>query len=638
MTTRTALFLSRTRVLQKASSISSRIRSRNLAYSTARGALSTFGTEYNNPFKFQPNQIRWQSSLSADEEREEKCTKKKRRVKPFLLDLGVPSLIPEWKKMFDSKTVLTDVTAGLTVGCIAVPLSLAIALASGVPAEVGLATAAVSGVAGGLMGGTTLAITGPAAAISLLVVGAVEAHGLESLAFITLACGGLQMASGVTRMGTYAKLVPVSVIAGFTTGVGTLILSGQIPKALGMAAPGGMNPVEMLGWLAQNAGDANMASAALAFGTAGAMTFLPKLHPKIPAALIAVGGATIATHTLGLDVAVIGTMPSGMDAFQFALPSLPPMDALPSLAASTLLIYSMTSVESLLSCVALEKMKKTSYKHNSDQELVGQGIANVTAGFFMGMPVTSVIARSGLNLRSGAETRLPALIQSGFVFSSIAFASETIAMVPMPALSGMLIVTGGNMLYPSEFNYCYSVDKFTTLPFFTTVAGMLSMGLAEGIGIGCATALGLAVHKNMQLNIQLTVEQTTGDNIYGYNEALECSKTKGSLLINPKSTVWQLRGPINFVSMFEIDSLTQDVKEERGESDNAVVLDMHNITTLDFTGVEELAIRMLEVADDHAPVQMTNCSPTLLHVLNRVDPNHRISRSSSVLAEENIKS
>lgn len=298
----------------------------------------------------------------------------------------------------------------------------------------------------------------------------------------------------------------------------------------------------------------------------------------------------------------------------------------------------MTSVESLLSCVALEKMKKTSYKHNSDQELVGQGIANVTAGFFMGMPVTSVIARSGLNLRSGAETRLPALIQFGFVFSSIAFASETIAMVPMPALSGMLIVTGGNMLYPSEFNYCYSVDKFTTLPFFTTVAGMLSMGLAEGIGIGCATALGLAVHKNMQLNIQLTVEQTTGDNIYGYNEALECSKTKGSLLINPKSTVWQLRGPINFVSMFEIDSLTQDVKEERGESDNAVVLDMHNITTLDFTGVEELAIRMLEVADDHAPVQMTNCSPTLLHVLNRVDPNHRISRSSSVLAEENIKS
>ena len=138
-------------------------------------------------------------------------------------------------------------------------------------------------------------------------------------------------------------------------------------------------------------------------------------------------------------------------------------------------------------------------------------MANVGAGMFMGMPVTSVIARSGLNLKAGAETRLPALIQSGFVFGSIAFASSTIAMIPMPALSGMLIKTGANMLYPPEFNYCYSVDNTTTLPFFTTVAGMLSMGLAEGISMGCATALALAVHKNMQLQVKMQVHETSGD-------------------------------------------------------------------------------------------------------------------------------
>jgi len=136
--------------------------------------------------------------------------------KPWLLDLGIPSLLPEWKTMLSPSTLMTDVSAGIAVGCIAVPLSLAIAVASGVPPEVGLVTAAVSGVAGGLLGGTTLAITGPAAAISLLVVGAVTEHGLEALPFITLACGGLQVASGVTRAGVFAKLVPVSVIAGFT--------------------------------------------------------------------------------------------------------------------------------------------------------------------------------------------------------------------------------------------------------------------------------------------------------------------------------------------------------------------------------------------------------------------------------------
>jgi Sulfate permease family len=312
--------------------------------------------------------------------------KKKRQVDDgsFDFSLGIRDLIPEWKRMFSKETLFTDISAGVTVGCIAVPLSLAIAVASGVPAEVGLVTAAVSGVAGAAMGGTTLAITGPAAAISLLVVGAVEQHGLEALPFITLACGGLQLASGVTRLGVYAKMVPVSVIAGFTTGVGTLILTGQIPKALGLIAPHGLNTFDLLLWTSQHLPNMNPSAAALAAGTSAAMFMLPKVHPKMPSALLAVGGATVATHTLGLDVSLIGSIPAGLEAFSLAIPALPPMDAVPSLLATTLLIYSMTSVESLLSCAALEKMKKTTYKHSPDQELVGQGLANMGAALFFG--------------------------------------------------------------------------------------------------------------------------------------------------------------------------------------------------------------------------------------------------------------
>jgi carbonic anhydrase len=333
--------------------------SRSRTYSKARSAFPAF------------QQHRFKSSLPVrDSEEEEHKPVPRKRSKPYLLDLGVPSLIPEWKKMFDTKTILTDISAGIAVGCIAVPLSLAIAMASGVPAEVGLATAAVSGIAGGLMGGTTLAVTGPAAAISMLVLGAVNTHGLMALPFITVTVGGLQVLSGVTRLGVYAKLVPVSVIAGFTTGVGALILSGQIPKALGMVAPEGLNPIEMIGWLGPNIADMSPASAALAFGTATALYALPKIHPKMPSAVIAVGGATAATHMLGLDVALIGTLPSGMAAFQFAMPVLPPLDNVGALVGTTLLIYLLTTVESLLSCVALDKMQKTDYKHNSDQELI----------------------------------------------------------------------------------------------------------------------------------------------------------------------------------------------------------------------------------------------------------------------------
>jgi MFS superfamily sulfate permease-like transporter len=423
---------------------------------------------------------------------------------------------------------------------------------------------------------------------------------LEALPFITLACGGLQLASGVTRIGVVAKLVPVSVIAGFTTGVGTLILTGQIPKALGMATPAGMNPVEVVAFVGENLSSFNPSSAALALGTSAAMFMLPKVHPKIPSALLAVGGATLATHGLGLDVSLIGALPSGFDAFQFATPMLPAVDSLPSLAATTFLIYSMTSVESLLSCAALEKMKKTDYKHSPDQELVGQGIANIGAAFFLGMPVTSVIARSGLNARLNAATRLPALIQAGFVFGSVVFFSETIAMIPMPALSGMLITTGCGMLNPAEFKHCYAVQKIDTIPFLATIGGMISLGLAEGIGIGCATALSLN-YQNWNPNSQTTtsmlqaleapsifhrgskVQDETKDTIGIWNSSLgkwSAPDDTSSKAVRAheahmyhttspvatfqdeggeqfkmdfsNSAIWHLNGPINFISMFEI--------------------------------------------------------------------------------------
>jgi MFS superfamily sulfate permease-like transporter len=538
-----------------------------------------------------------------------------KKGKSLILDFGLPKLIPEWKKMFNSETLFQDISAGLTVGCIAVPLSLAIAVASGVPAEVGLVTAAVSGVAGGMMGGTTLAVTGPAAAISLLVVGAVEQHGLEALPVITLACGAMQLASGVTRFGVVAKLVPVSVIAGFTTGVGTLILTGQIPKALGMAAPTGMNPVELLGYIGENISLCNPAAASLALGTSAAMFLLPKIHPKMPSALLAVGGATLATHTFGLDVTLIGAIPSGLEAFQFGLPILPPMDSLPSLAATTFLIYSMTSVESLLSCAALEKMKKTSYKHNADQELIGQGLANMGSAMFMGMPVTSVIARSGLNVKLGAQTRLPAILQAGFVFSSVVFFSESISSIPMPALSGMLITTGMSMLNPGELKHCTAVQKSDYIPFVTTIGGMISFGLAEGIGIGCATAMML--HN-------------------GKLQAREVPLPQELFATNPNSkhaTLWQLSGPLNFLSMFAIDDLMQKIQERKtAEPLDEIVFDMQGVTTVEFTGAEELVNRLVAIGDDDIEIQMLNCHDELQNALNECDPSQQIMRYPDVPA------
>lgn len=552
---------------------------------------------------------------NENDDKKKKLKKKKLETKKFDFTLGVRRLIPEWKRMFAKETLFTDISAGVTVGCIAVPLSLAIAVASGVPAEVGLVTAAVSGIAGSAMGGTTLAITGPAAAISLLVVGAVEQHGLEALPFITFACGGLQVASGVTRLGLYAKLVPVSVIAGFTTGVGTLILTGQIPKALGMIAPHGLNTLDLMMWVSQHAANINPHAAALAVGTSAAMFMLPKLHPKMPSALLAVGGATAATHTLGLDVSLIGSIPAGFDAFALAMPALPPMEALPSLMTSTLLIYSMTSVESLLSCAALEKMKKTSYKHNPDQELVGQGLANVGASLFFGMPVTSVIARSSLNVRLNASTRLPGFVQSAFVFSSVVFFSEGIAMVPMSALSGVLITTGMGMLNPTEFKHCYAVQKSDVIPFATTVAGMLSMGLAEGIGIGCLSALALNKNWTGKAPSKMTAKRLTAD-----------ADNDSTSTADKDTLTYQLSGPINFLSMFEIDSMMKSVKNEMANNEPTnLIIDLKDVPSQEFTGVEEMVLRLMEVQDDIS-IQLVNVSQGMEDALQQCDPNATIPR------------
>mmetsp|Transcript_45570 Transcript_45570/g.151998 ORF Transcript_45570/g.151998 Transcript_45570/m.151998 type:complete len:190 (-) Transcript_45570:274-843(-) len=148
----------------------------------------------------------------------------------------------------------------------------------------------------------------------------------------------------------------------------------------------------------------------------------------------------------------------------------------------------MTSAETLLSCTALDRLRPTSYKHNPDQELIGQGVANMTSAAFCGMPVTAVIARSSLNIKLKANSRLPALVQSAFVFGSLALYSDVISAVPLSALAGVLISSGAGMLQPAELKSCLADDKYNIAPYLVTTGGMLTMGMAEGIVLGCASS------------------------------------------------------------------------------------------------------------------------------------------------------
>ena len=528
----------------------------------------------------------------------------------------------------------------------------------------------------------------PAAAISLLVCEAVQVHGLGALPFITLCCGGLQVLSGVTRMGVVTKLVPVRaeeahgsttqqrlrhnlgaflqvcVISGFTAGIGAMIFTGQLPRALGIAAPAGLNTVELLQTVAGQLADVNPAAAGLAAGTCATMLLLPKFMNRIPAALVAVGGSTAATRLLGLNVSTIGALPSGIEVFQMASIAIPPVEALPSLAGTVCLIYAMTSVESLISCSAVDKVRRTSYKHSADQELIGQGLANVTAAAFTGMPVTSVIARSSVNVQMHASTRLPSLVQSGFIFSSVVFLSDTIATIPLPALSGVLITSAIGMLNPAEFVRCYKIQPTDAVPFAVTSVGMLTVGLAEGISMGCVAAVGMnSVVNGMRLSNQLadfrmakaldiplweaagrggiladaqhdfasspllaqtglptttttspmaqdvalfmgTMDKVTGAAKTQSMRVVDTNSQKLSIDVN--AHIWKLSGPINFLSMLRIDDFASQLKQYRGSE--AIIIDAHAVPTCEFTGGEELINRLAEVVDGRA-VHIVNCAP-----------------------------
>lgn len=336
-------------------------------------------------------------------------------------------------------------------------------------------------------------MTGPAAAISVLVCQVVNTHGLAALPIITVGVGALQLACGVANAGWLVKLTPIPVIAGFTTGVGVLISVGQLPRVLALPpAAADASAFEILRHVLAHAGAADPTSLAVAALSFAVVYTVPKLHKKAGgmATLAAVAAGTVAAPALASagfgTVALVGPMPPLMLSDLLKLPSAADLMAL---LPTTVLVFALTSVESLLSCAAIDKMRPTSYKHDPSQELIGQGLANLAAGCCSGLPVTSVIARSTLNVQSGGQTRLPGALQGLATLGGLGALAPLIALVPMPALAAVLVNAASKMLWPPEIVHAVRVQRTDALPYGVTVLGMLTLGLAEGCILGVCTSL-----------------------------------------------------------------------------------------------------------------------------------------------------
>ncbi|MFE7335326.1 SulP family inorganic anion transporter [Streptomyces griseus] len=379
-----------------------------------------------------------------------------------------------------------DLLAGLTVAIVALPLALGFGVASGLGAEAGLATAVVAGALAAVFGGSNLQVSGPTGAMTVVLVPIVAEYGPGGVLTVGLMAGGLLIVLALLRAGRSMRYVPAPVVEGFTFGIACVIALQQVPNALGVAAPEG-DKVLVVAWRAveEFVGAPNWTALAITVGVAGLMLAGARLRPGVPFSVVAVVAATLAAQLFHLDGATpIGALPAGLPA-----PSLGFLDlsAVGSLVAPAVAVAALAALESLLSATVADGMT-TGQKHDPDRELFGQGIANLAAPLFGGVPATAAIARTAVNVRTGAGSRLAALTHAGVLAVIVFAAAPLVSRIPLAALAGVLLATAVRMVEVGALRAMARATRSDAVVLVLTAAATLVLDLVLAVVIGLAVA------------------------------------------------------------------------------------------------------------------------------------------------------
>ncbi len=403
-----------------------------------------------------------------------------------------PKLLTAFQEGYGVGRLRKDAMAGLTVAVVALPLSMAIAVASGVGPERGLVTAIIGGFVVSALGGSRFQIGGPAGAFIVLVAGTVAQHGLDGLILAVLLSGVMLAVAGLCRLGALIRHVPHAVTVGFTGAIAVTILASQLKDFAGLRLagpePGALIPKLIA--LGQAAATLNWAALGLGTAVVVIILVLRRARPAWPGMLIAMAAASAAVAIFGAPVETIGSrfgeLPRGLPA-----PVLPHFDwvllreVLPAALAFTLL----GAIESLLSAKVADAMGGR--KHRSNMELVAQGLANVASAIFGGICVTGTIARTAANVRAGATSPVAGVLHSVFLFAFVAVAAPLARHIPLSALAGVLVVVAWNMAEKAEFARLLRNWR-TAAVLLATFGVTVAHDLTAGIVAGCVVAALLA--------------------------------------------------------------------------------------------------------------------------------------------------
>jgi len=474
-----------------------------------------------------------------------------------------------------------DLIAGLTVAIVALPLAMALAIASGTTPEKGLITAVVAGFLISLLGGSRFQIGGPTGAFVVIVYGVIARHGYDGLLLATLMAGAILIVAGLARLGTLIKYIPDPVTTGFTSGIAIVIVTSQVADLLGLelpSAPAELGPKLAALWEARSSLDP--VTTGLSAVCLVAILVLRRWAPRWPVFLFVTVGAAAAVQLLGLPVETIGSRFGGFSAALEPVRLTFDWSKAPAVLPSALTIAMLAGIESLLSAVVADQM--TGRRHRSNAELVAQGIANMASAAFGGMPATGAIARTATNIRAQARSPVAGMAHAVFLFLFMATLAPLLALAPLAALATVLVAVAWNMAEIPRFRLLLGASPGDRAVLLTTFALTVVVDLTVAISVGMVLASFVFMHRMSRL-----VAVETGEQLF-QQDAEDGRRDRPAYAPNfglPDDIgVVTFRGPLFFAGA----TVLKDALEQVGSRKRCFILRFEDVPMVDPTGAHAL--------------------------------------------------
>lgn len=534
-------------------------------------------------------------------------------AKPSFRELFTPKIVSVLRQGYGLTDLRADALSGLTVAIVALPLSMAIAIASGVTPDRGLYTSIIGGFIVSAFGGSRFQIGGPAGAFIVLVAAAVAQHGIDGLLLATLLSGLMLAAIGFLRLGTFIKYIPYPVTVGFTAGIAVIIFASQIRDLFGLSLedePGPLLP--KLQALSAALPTASPIAILVAAVTIGVIIAVRRYRPQWPSFLIAVVVAAIGTVLFGLPVDTIGTQFGGIPQ-TLPVPQLPEITyakvvaVLPSALAFTLL----GCIESLLSAVVADSM--TGRRHRSNCELVAQGMANIASPLFGGICVTGNIARTAANVRSGAHGPVSGMLHSVFLLLFVLIAAPAASYIPLAALAGVLSIVAWNMVEKHAVARLLRVSWGDATVLLVTFLLVIFRDLSQGIIIGFALSALLFLHRMAEVVGVEQVNPWVEDDLSDTADGEEIPDEERQAMVDPDIAVIRVTGAFFFGATSAVEAALDRI----GTQPKAYILDLSAVSLLDSTGVATIEDLSRKAGNRGAAVYIVAATRGVRHTLLR---------------------